>query len=59
MPNAALATGCVEHAVPLALLSSALVAYAMAPGGAKPLDGDSTMFLFLPMPFNEHARASR
>jgi two-component system chemotaxis response regulator CheB len=34
MPSAALATGCVEHAVPLALLAPALVAYAMAPGAA-------------------------
>ena len=34
MPNAALATGCVEHVLPLAFVASALVAYAMAPGAA-------------------------
>ncbi|MGY1701680.1 chemotaxis protein CheB [Geodermatophilus sp. SYSU D00766] len=34
MPSAALATGCVEHALPLALVAPALVAYTMAPGGA-------------------------
>ncbi|MGY1636225.1 chemotaxis protein CheB [Geodermatophilus sp. SYSU D00742] len=34
MPNAALATGCVEHALPLRLIAPALVAYTMAPGGA-------------------------
>jgi two-component system chemotaxis response regulator CheB len=34
MPNAALATGCVEHALPLPLVAPALVAYAMAPGAA-------------------------
>jgi len=34
MPSAALATGCVEHALPLALVAPALVAYAMAPGAA-------------------------
>jgi two-component system chemotaxis response regulator CheB len=34
MPRAALATGCVEHALPLHLVAPALVAYAMAPGGA-------------------------
>ena len=34
MPTAALATGCVEHALPLALIAPALVAYAMAPGAA-------------------------
>jgi two-component system, chemotaxis family, protein-glutamate methylesterase/glutaminase len=35
MPNAALATGCVDHAVPLPLVAPALVAYTMAPGGAE------------------------
>ncbi|TFV57431.1 chemotaxis protein CheB [Geodermatophilus sp. DF01-2] len=34
MPSAALATGCVEHVVPLRLLAPALIAYAMAPGAA-------------------------
>ncbi len=34
MPSAALATGCVEHVVPLRLVAPALVAYAMAPGAA-------------------------
>jgi two-component system chemotaxis response regulator CheB len=34
MPSAALATGCVEHSLPLALIATALVAYTMAPGGA-------------------------
>jgi two-component system, chemotaxis family, protein-glutamate methylesterase/glutaminase len=34
MPSAALATGCVEHALPLPLVAPALVAYAMAPGAA-------------------------
>ncbi|SNS33546.1 two-component system, chemotaxis family, response regulator CheB [Geodermatophilus saharensis] len=34
MPSAALATGCVEHALPLPLVAPALVAYTMAPGGA-------------------------
>jgi two-component system chemotaxis response regulator CheB len=34
MPSAALATGCVEHALPLPLVAAALVAYVMAPGGA-------------------------
>jgi two-component system chemotaxis response regulator CheB len=34
MPNAALATGCVEHALPLALVAPALVSYVMAPGAA-------------------------
>jgi two-component system, chemotaxis family, protein-glutamate methylesterase/glutaminase len=34
MPSAALATGCVEHALPLGLVAPALVAYAMAPGAA-------------------------
>ena len=34
MPSAALATGCVEHALPLPLIAPAMVAYAMAPGGA-------------------------
>ncbi|SFP21150.1 two-component system, chemotaxis family, response regulator CheB [Geodermatophilus dictyosporus] len=34
MPSAALATGCVEHALPLALVAPALVAYTMAPGAA-------------------------
>jgi two-component system chemotaxis response regulator CheB len=34
MPSAALATGCVEHALPLALVAPAMVAYAMAPGAA-------------------------
>lgn len=33
MPRAALATGCVEHALPLPLIAPALIAYAMAPGG--------------------------
>jgi two-component system chemotaxis response regulator CheB len=34
MPSAALATGCVEHALPLSLVAPALVAFAMAPGAA-------------------------
>ena len=34
MPTAAMATGCVEHALPLPLVAPALVALAMAPGGA-------------------------
>ncbi|MGY1671421.1 chemotaxis protein CheB [Geodermatophilus sp. SYSU D00710] len=34
MPSAALATGCVEHALPLPLVAPALVAYTMAPGAA-------------------------
>lgn len=34
MPEAALATGCVEHVVPLPMLAPALVAYTMAPGAA-------------------------
>jgi two-component system chemotaxis response regulator CheB len=34
MPSAALATGCVEHALPLQLVAPALVAYVMAPGAA-------------------------
>jgi two-component system, chemotaxis family, protein-glutamate methylesterase/glutaminase len=34
MPSAALATGCVEHALPLARIAPALVAYTMAPGAA-------------------------
>ena len=34
MPSAALATGCVEHVVPLRLVAPALVAYTMAPGAA-------------------------
>jgi two-component system, chemotaxis family, protein-glutamate methylesterase/glutaminase len=34
MPSAALATGCVEHALPLSLVAPALVAYTMAPGAA-------------------------
>jgi two-component system chemotaxis response regulator CheB len=34
MPNAALATGCVEHTLPLSLVAPALVTYIMAPGGA-------------------------
>ncbi|MGY1604446.1 chemotaxis protein CheB [Geodermatophilus sp. SYSU D00815] len=34
MPSAALATGCVEHVLPLRLIGPALVAYAMAPGAA-------------------------
>lgn len=34
MPLAALATGCVEHAVPLRMIATALVAYTMAPGAA-------------------------
>lgn len=34
MPSAALATGCVEHALPLGLVAPALVAYVMAPGAA-------------------------
>jgi two-component system chemotaxis response regulator CheB len=34
MPNAAIATGCVDHILALRLISSALVAYAMAPGAA-------------------------
>jgi two-component system chemotaxis response regulator CheB len=34
MPRAALATGCVEHALPLPLVAPALVAYVMAPGAA-------------------------
>ncbi len=34
MPLAALATGCVEHVVPLPLIAPALVAYTMAPGAA-------------------------
>jgi two-component system, chemotaxis family, protein-glutamate methylesterase/glutaminase len=34
MPNAALATGCVEHALPLSHIAAALVAYTMAPGAA-------------------------
>ncbi|MGY1634362.1 chemotaxis protein CheB [Geodermatophilus sp. SYSU D01186] len=37
MPSAALATGCVEHALPLRLIAPALVAYTMAPGGADML----------------------
>jgi two-component system chemotaxis response regulator CheB len=35
MPSAALATGCVEHALPLGLVAPALVAYVMAPGAAE------------------------
>ncbi|MGY1736245.1 chemotaxis protein CheB [Geodermatophilus sp. SYSU D00684] len=35
MPSAALATGCVEHVLPLRLVAPALVAYAMAPGAAE------------------------
>ncbi|MGY1822930.1 chemotaxis protein CheB [Geodermatophilus sp. SYSU D00079] len=35
MPSAALATGCVEHALPLSLVAPALVAYVMAPGAAE------------------------
>jgi two-component system chemotaxis response regulator CheB len=34
MPVAALATGCVDHRVPLQLIASTLVAVAMAPGAA-------------------------
>ncbi|WP_448640296.1 chemotaxis protein CheB [Geodermatophilus sp. URMC 63] len=34
MPSAALATGCVEHALPLRHVAAALVAYTMAPGAA-------------------------
>ncbi len=34
MPNAALATGCVEHVLPLRLVAPTLVAYVMAPGAA-------------------------
>ncbi|MGR6965149.1 chemotaxis protein CheB [Geodermatophilus sp. URMC 61] len=34
MPSAALATGCVEHALPLDLVAPALVAYTMAAGAA-------------------------
>jgi two-component system chemotaxis response regulator CheB len=34
MPSAALATGCVEHALPLSHIAPALVAYTMAPGAA-------------------------
>ncbi|MGY1733538.1 chemotaxis protein CheB [Geodermatophilus sp. SYSU D01045] len=34
MPSAALATGCVEHVLPLPLVAPALVAYVMAPGAA-------------------------
>lgn len=35
MPLAALATGCVEHAVPLRMIATALVTYTMAPGAAE------------------------
>ncbi|MFW3170945.1 chemotaxis protein CheB [Geodermatophilus sp. CPCC 206100] len=35
MPSAALATGCVEHALPLSHIAPALVAYTMAPGAAN------------------------
>ncbi|MGY1712041.1 chemotaxis protein CheB [Geodermatophilus sp. SYSU D00758] len=35
MPSAALATGCVEHVLPLRLIAPALVAYTMAPGAAE------------------------
>jgi len=38
MPSAALATGCVEHVLPLRLVASALVAYTMAPGAAELLN---------------------
>ncbi|MGY1742792.1 MULTISPECIES: chemotaxis protein CheB [unclassified Blastococcus] len=34
MPSAALATGCVEHVLPLSHVAPALVAYTMAPGAA-------------------------
>jgi two-component system, chemotaxis family, protein-glutamate methylesterase/glutaminase len=34
MPSAALATGCVEHVLPLRLIGPALIAYTMAPGAA-------------------------
>ena len=34
MPSAALATGCVEHVLPLSLVARALIAYTMAPGAA-------------------------
>jgi two-component system chemotaxis response regulator CheB len=35
MPNAALATGCVEHVLPLRLIAPAITAYTMAPGAAE------------------------
>jgi two-component system, chemotaxis family, protein-glutamate methylesterase/glutaminase len=35
MPSAALATGCVEHVLPLRLIGPALTAYTMAPGAAE------------------------
>ena len=38
MPSAALATGCVEHVVPLRLVAPAVVAYTMAPGAADLLN---------------------
>ncbi|MGY1680293.1 chemotaxis protein CheB [Geodermatophilus sp. SYSU D01176] len=38
MPSAALATGCVEHVLPLRLVPPALIAYTMAPGAADLLD---------------------
>ncbi|MGY1704370.1 chemotaxis protein CheB [Geodermatophilus sp. SYSU D00697] len=34
MPSAALATGCVEHVLPLRMVAPALVAFVMAPGAA-------------------------
>jgi two-component system chemotaxis response regulator CheB len=35
MPTAALATGCVEHVLPLRLIAPAITAYTMAPGAAE------------------------
>jgi two-component system chemotaxis response regulator CheB len=37
MPTAAIATGCVDFILPLRLLASALIALALAPGGAEHL----------------------
>jgi two-component system chemotaxis response regulator CheB len=34
MPTAALATGCVEHVLPLRLIAPAITACTMAPGAA-------------------------
>jgi two-component system chemotaxis response regulator CheB len=35
MPSAALATGCVDFALPLDRIAHALVTFVMAPGGAE------------------------
>ncbi|MCA1656896.1 MAG: chemotaxis protein CheB [Actinobacteria bacterium] len=54
MPRAALATGCVEHVVPLHMIAPALVAYTMAPGAADllsvPLAPWAQLGAALPLP---------